>query len=609
MGLLDVYAAQANTGVTTPLTSLPSDASERFGAAWDEQFAPDRYFNLQSSRRDWYEKINDQLHANTGQPPLPYPGDPVTHEELDQMQGNVDVAAIQQARQQKFIDVTRAASQEFPDTILAENIDAYIGQAGDRARQKANDYVGTGNGLAAFAGGALAPTPENLLGFLIPPSRALGGAVAVGRSFLADLGREALYQGAANAGLTAAAQGADVLSRSQTGTAPTAGEVAGNIAMAGVGGAALGGAFHSLHMGSTALFDHWNGLSQAARDAAPQEVRDAFQTIGTDALYQYMNRLGIDPLLHERYQGNALDAVMRGRPVSFDELQPHDTPMTGLATIMSQPTDKVSLDGITTALNRVQALPDSEIESFARQATPNSFARIDKIDAQLTDLHGQIADMDSRTPSIHDLVDPDTSLRLQDIESDLAKPALAKQQRTALEQERDMIVSTVDPADQLPKQAEKTQAKARAGLQAQVDKLAAQRVEAAATAKGATDDLRTKLDRYAGAPGFEPKAAIEDLGFKEPADFADALQRADLMRQARILREHVQPGQPSPAAPVDLKVNTPVPETPPDIDVSGMMKGKTASEHRKALMAELDGHDADVKDAQALAKCAAGGTE
>jgi hypothetical protein len=157
----------------------------------------------------------------------------------------------------------------------------------------------------------------------------------------------------------------------------------------------------------------------------------------------------------------------------------------------------------------------------------------------LQEARSQLADLSTQQPDITSLVDRDTALRLQDIERDLGQPALARKQRASLEQEREMILGTVDPNDRLPKQAEREQARQVKQLQDRIAKLEQQHGEARATADAAIADLRRKLGRH--GEEFQPQQVMDATPFEEPADFAAALQRADLMRQARIVREHVMP--------------------------------------------------------------------
>ncbi|HEY6984134.1 hypothetical protein [Reyranella sp.] len=157
----------------------------------------------------------------------------------------------------------------------------------------------------------------------------------------------------------------------------------------------------------------------------------------------------------------------------------------------------------------------------------------------MQEARSQLADLSAQQPDITSFVDRDTALRLQDIERDLGQPALAKKQRTSLEQEREMILGTVDPNDRLPRQAEREQAKQVKQLQDRIAKLEKQHGEARATADAAVADLRRKLGRH--GEEFQPQQVMDATSFQEPVDFAAALQRADLMRQARLVREHMMP--------------------------------------------------------------------
>lgn len=516
------------------LTTPPSTAGQRFSAEFDAAMAPDRYFNIESSRRDFYTRANDQMHA-AGLPVLPLPMDPASPDDI--RKPGYNPALLRRDREQAFIDATRAAAEANPDQILAENIDRLIGEAGNRARQRAGELSGTGNGLAAFAGGVLAPTPENILGFFVPPAKAVLGAVPIASGFLRSVGREALFQAEVNAGLTGFAELLDVAARRDTGTTPGVGEIADNVLMSAAGGAVLGGGFHALHIAPRMLWERWNRLPESLRADAPLEVRDAMHAIGTDVLYGGRNRLGLPWELHERYQGNALDAVMRGRPVDLPEISPADRPLTALARIMQQPAEPIAPGALRSPFDTVNALPDADIEAFARQQKPRSFERIDRIDAELAELRKSVEELGRRTPSIADLVDMETGARLREIETDLSAPTLTKKERAALEREREMITATVDPKDRLPKAAQKALDKERVEISKKVAKLEEQRGEAKATADQAVLDLRTKLGRY--AEDIEPKRVAEDLGFADTGSLAAALERADFDRLLRAHRDFV----------------------------------------------------------------------
>jgi len=624
MGLLDLHAAQAGVN-EPPLQALPRTLGERVEATAAEVFAPDRYFTLNVARRDMWQRAVDELHGATGEA-LPNPYGAVTPEEMMRL-GNQP--AIETERRNAIIEKARAARETNPDLFDPENIDRYIGEEANRRREKAHAYEGTGNGVLNFLASAVleTATPHGVVGLVVPVTRLPGAAAsAIGRTFLGNVLREAAFQGGANAALQAGAEGLDYLSRSETGTAQTAGEIAASVAGAALIGGAIGGGVRALHL-------KWLGLPEKVRADAPLEVRDAFRVIEAESLYSGQNRLGVDPLLHERYQGNAMDAVMRGRPVDLADLtRTADTPMTALGRVLQMTPDEIrvqGLEGLGNAMDRVRALPDRELESVAREIAPRPFERLDRIEADLSAARARIAELEG-PHTVADLLDPDTAMRVQEIERDLAAPALKARDRKALEAERDMILQSVDPKDRLPKELEKKVRAQRADVEKQIARLEAQREEAAAKGQEATADLRRKLDRYAFAPGFEwagrpdqpwaGPAIAKDLGFKEPGELGAAIARADALRQARMVREIVPEGispQRPPAsvtaAPVAPKEITPEQARALDTETRRLLEdkaiaGREVSVDGKVMSAAQAMEDADrmAKDAQAALGCAMG---
>lgn len=630
MGVLDVFSAQADTGAPNPVQALPRDLGERVGASADVIFAPNRYFTLQGARRDMYQRAIDELHASTGET-LPNPAGAMSGEEMMRL-GNQP--AVQQERLDKLVQANRALRETNPDAFNVENVDRYIGLASERAEQKAASYEGTGNGVGNFLAnvGMSSIEPANVPFFFLPVSRLpLAAAGSIGRTFLGNVSREAALQGGAAAGFGALSAALDYSAKSETGTPPSLVDVATGVGEQALLGGVLGGGLRALHL-------KWLGLPKAARDAAPTEVKDAFRIIEADQLYSGQNRLGVDPMLHERYQGRAMDAVMRGTPVDLADLsRTADTPMTALSTILRQTPEVRGIrpeinpligtpdEGMRmafgNAVQRLQALPDSEIEAFARETRPRSFERLDRVEAELQAARSRLADIEGRTPSAADLLDPDTALRLQDIEADLAAPGLRRQRRDQLEQEREMIMATVDPRDRLPKQAERAQRAQIAEAQKEVDRLAGPHAEARATADAAVVDLRRKLGRY--AEEFEPatihQTIAQDLGLPSGADLGLAIQRADMMRQARMVREVL----PEPAPPEFNRASVkgasegiqpagagePTPEQIAALDrqaVSILEDRGRIGEFRAVATKELAAADQTIRDAQAALNCAMG---
>lgn len=610
MGLLDLYAAQADTAAPNPLQALPRTVGERVEATAAETFSPDRYFNIAGARRDAWQRTIDAIHENTGQAFLnPYGTN--TPEEVMRLRNQ---PAITAERSQKVIEAARAAREMYPDLPDPEIIDRSIGEEAKRRRDKAASFEGTGNGILNFIAGAgmAAIEPLNVLSLALPVSRLPSAAASViGETFMRNVGREALLQAGTNVALQGATEALDYTSRKEVGTEQTAGEIVHSLAGAALFGGAIGGGVRALHL-------KWLGLPEKVRAEAPLEVRDAFRVIEADAIYSGQNRLGVDPLLHERYQGRANDAVLRSRPVELADLnRTADTPMTALGTILRSAPDSIQARGLPEVMAHLESLPDSEIAAFAREVKPNSFARLDKVEAALAAAQAKLAEIDSRQPSIHDLLDPDTSMRLQDIERDLSAPALTRKQQTALEREREMIVSTVDPADRLPKEAAKAQRAERAEIQAEIDKLMPVREKAKVTADAATADLRRKMGRYSDL--VQPADAGQlhaDLGFKEPADLASAIVRVDVARQARMVREMV-PDSPPPRASEATKAGErpaePTPEQVKGLDTEAARiveanPGREVSVDGRTMRAAEALEDADrmAKDATAALNCAVG---
>lgn len=421
MSLLDI-AAQQSGPTGQPLIQTPSTPRERFGAEFDASlYAGDRWFNLNSSRREGHQTVVDALHTATGQTFL-NPYGPVTSEEMMRL-GNQP--ALIEERKQKLRDARNALQQEagvgdvLPDPDM---VDRQIGEQGEALRTRAARLVDTGNGLAAFAGGALAPTPENIAGLLIPPSKMVFGATTVARGFLAGVGREALYQGATQGALTAASEGLDVLARSETGTRSTAPEVLGNIALGTAAGAVLGGAFHAAATGPKALWERWNRLPEAVKENAPLEVRDAFRIIQNDTIYGDANRLGLPWAMHEKFEREAMDPILRGKAAVLDELRPEDTPLSALASVLRKGTaldtilrdgeaaGRFDLEGLQRGAARVAALPDAELEPFARQVNPKPFTALDRVAAQLEELRGKLETLKAAAPDAVELQQHDAAV-------------------------------------------------------------------------------------------------------------------------------------------------------------------------------------------------------
>lgn len=587
MALLDVYAAQAGPP-STPLIQTPSTPGERFGAEFDASLAPDRWFTLSGSRQEGQQKVIDALHTATGQT-FANPYGAVSAEEMARL-GNQP--ALIEERKQKLRDARNALQQDvgvgdvIPDP---DAVDREIGERGEAVRGRAASLVNTGNGLSAFAGGALAPTPENIAGLLIPPSRLVFGATTVARGFLATLGREAAYQGVTQGALTAGSEALDVLARSETGTAPTLGESVGNIAMGTAAGAVLGGAFHVLHAGPKALLERWNRLPEPVRENAPLEVRDAMKVLETDSIYGEANRLGLPWATHERYQAAAMDPVLRGRAVRLEDLQPADTPMTALATILRGAPGQIQPEGLPRAAARVAALTDADIEPFARQLKPNSFVALDRVNEQMRGLDERSAAIKQEAEQIGmpDVIDLDTAALINDAETNLKRTDLTRRQREAYEHQRDTWLQSVDPHGALKQELERLRTDffpehgpALAQIAEERTKLQRQLELARGEAQREVDFLRDKFNAVEAA---KPDAPVTRETFGgEPADVAKALEAAEFDRHIRTVRENVPSGMTAPKPvqePVKIAPDGLAPEQTEAINsaATAVMEGKSGT--------------------------------
>lgn len=308
-GILGLAAPRADLGGPY-LEAAPSNFGERFSAAWDESLAPNRWFNIEGARYDKWQTVIDALHTATGKTydnPLAFAG------AIGPDGQAIDPVAVRQQREQAIIqahaEATRDVGAELPDPNM---IEPEIQQESRAIGQRAQSLVGTGGGMGAFFGAALAPTPENLAGLLIPPSRLVLGAMPVARGFLANVGREALFQAGANAALTGASDLADVATGAKK-IEDVPGDVAGAAAFGGV----LGGVFHT----PAALWERWNALPQAVRDTATLKEKDAWNVIEREALFPGSNIFGLDPAEHEKAVNDAVNAIIayHGSPHLFDQ--------------------------------------------------------------------------------------------------------------------------------------------------------------------------------------------------------------------------------------------------------------------------------------------------
>ena len=545
MGILDLSADAADLSARDSVKALPRTLGERVEASAGEIFSPDRYFNIAGARQDGWQRAVDELHATTGEKlrnPYGFWRDP------DEV-ALPDYEVVSR-RQQKVIEASRLARANGAEDLFdPENIDRYIAEEATRRRERSASFVGTGNGIGNFAAsvGMSAVEPINVLALAVPVTRLPSiAAVRTGETFMRNVARETLFQAGANVATQALTEALDYRTRAPLGTEQTAGEIAGNLAGAAVFGGVLGGGVRALHL-------KWLGLPDKLRSDASLEVRDAFRVVEAEAIYSGQNRLGVDPLLHERYQGRAMDAILRGRPVDLADLsRTADTPLTALGTILrSEPAAiRADISGLGNAVDRVRALPDGEIEGVLRELRPDAFKQIDDIARRSAEFDARVAQIDAELSQIGlpDVVDLDTAARLQDIETQLAKKGLRKQTRLDLEREREVITQSVDPQGRLAEELKTLRAdffpeqqKALKEIADAREALAREREAAQSVVTREIEQTRNRLGSMSAGSKFADEVPADvlarEFGAFDPAKIGEAIQRADMMRQARIVRE------------------------------------------------------------------------
>lgn len=629
MGILDLSADVADLSARDSVRALPRTLGERVEASAAEIFSPDRYFNIAGARTEAWQRAADELFDATGQKFLnPYAA--VTTQEA--MDPNFQPGQIVQQRQNKIIEAARMARAQGNEALFdPENIDRYIAEEATRRRERAASFVGTGNGIGNFVASVAMSSvePVNVIALAVPVTRLPSiAAVRTGETFFRNMARETLFQAGANVATQALTEALDYRSRAPLGTEQTIGEVAGNVAAAGVFGGVLGGGVRALHL-------KWLGLPEKLRLEAPLEVRDAFRVIEAESIYSGQNRLGVDPLLHERYQGRVMDAILRGRPVDLADLpRTADTPLTALGTILrSEPaTIRADISGLGNAVDRVRALPDGEIEAVLREARPDAFRQIDDIARRSAELDARVAAINSELNQIGlpDVVDLDTAARLQDIEEQLARKGLRRQVREDLIREREMISQSVDPQGRLAEELKTLRAdffpeqqKALKEIADAREALAREREAAQSTVTREIEQVRKRLGGLDFGRSFADDVPADvlarEFGGVEPAKLGEAIQRADMMRQARIVREVMGDigGQPfRPVETASTKADQPMP--PEQIkaletETARLMEDKAIAAREvsidgRTMSAREAMEDADrmAKDAQAALGCAMG---
>lgn len=363
---------------TAPLTSVPSTPGERMDASWQAAQSPDRYWNVQAARRDKAQKIIDDYHSLTGEKLRnPFDNAP-TVEEVRESLGQ-PTTAIYAKRLQTLKEKTAAARAGLPDLgglpqnfLNVDDIDPEIGQEAGARRTHDERLSGTGNGIPAFAASAAGEifSPHGIASAFLPVTRMpLVAAEMQGGRWLANISKEALFQGVTQAGVQVAGSAFDFNTRKTFGTEQTTEQLIEEIAAAGVGGFVLGGAFRGTHLAIRKLMGH--GVE------VPPAVRDAALAVESRDLYGSKNPLGVPAAAHEAKFDQAVGDIAMGRPVSVSDL------------------------------------PTSTIHDTVRNTHPDLMARYDQLAAVREDIRGQLAGTDESVATLKQKLDDVTS-RIQE---------------------------------------------------------------------------------------------------------------------------------------------------------------------------------------------------
>lgn len=312
---------------TAPLSAAPSTPGERLGAAWDAAQSDDRYWNVQGARKERADKIIADYHAMTGEKLLnPFDNAPTAKEVADNL--GQPTTVIYAKRLETLRQKTRQAREGVEqfgglpaDFLEVDSIDPSIASQAGGARARDERLSGTGNGFAGFLGGAAGEmaSPHGVASMFFPVSRLpTAAAEAIGARWLAtarNIGKEALLQGAVQAGVQAAASVVDYNTRKQFGTEQTGEQLAEEILTAGGGGMLFGGAFRAAHLGVLKLIGH--GVE------VPPAVKDAAQVLETKDLYADKNALNVPAATHEAVIDKGMPEVALGRAASVaDDIVP-----------------------------------------------------------------------------------------------------------------------------------------------------------------------------------------------------------------------------------------------------------------------------------------------
>lgn len=321
-GLGQIAIAQPE-GMTTPAPPmLPHTFGEGVAAGWKGAFTEDRYGNMQRSLIERTNTVIQNIYSATGTK-LDNPHDlQPTQAEIRENIGS-SIPAIMAKRMDKLRQTGRELSGQLgefggapPGLFDVDYVPQQIAQASRDAREEAARYGGVGSFVGAM-GGAIASSPFDILGlgFLGATALPREAAKATLVQWTANVAREGGFQALTQTALAGPGIAADIGTRRAIGTAPSAGEVAAEVAMVAGGGFALGASVRALHAALTKI--------KLAGVELPPAVKDAAVVVEHDALYGDKNAIGMPAANFERVVDGATADVLAAKAPTG----PYDVPI------------------------------------------------------------------------------------------------------------------------------------------------------------------------------------------------------------------------------------------------------------------------------------------
>jgi hypothetical protein len=353
MMLLDLAGSRVASTPVKPLEAAPVDASERLNAAWEAQKLRGWWGLTQMAPHTAYEDAREAFRrAGLPVPQNPYDASPDERTDpLTDLSQRAFRAATGSPTRASLTEAYRAAAakarEQFPD--LADTfpdpfeLEAQAQRRARAAQQRLDEAeaggTGVGTWLAGAAGGmaaAILTDPLQLVTLPIGAPSNLAGSTAL----------RVLKAAAIEGGVAAAAQAASTtLNRQAQLAAGITPDPLADIALAGAGGAVLGG-------GMRAAVEGWRAMR--ARGAVNPEADQAASVAQAWEMAQAGDPGGGAPNAHATAMDQALGDAAAGRPTAASGLPPVAAPDAAQRLAGLNPTDLrvhvgTVIDGIITA--------------------------------------------------------------------------------------------------------------------------------------------------------------------------------------------------------------------------------------------------------------------